>query len=238
MINFYDAIIEETLAVLGGAGRCFPASAGHAWQDVKLQPLILEKEAALELGRPPALSVEYTLMSEIPLAGGDQVRLIGPELSQLCGTSGCFGKIVLLQVDGIGEEDPFSQIKRIEHMKYRMAFDGYMTRISTQQHRENIRISKEAVRRGISLERIGCAMIREYRKSPLVKGAQVIFLTEDQGCFEPLLALAKRTSEVTDALNKLNHYFTMDCQHCGIKPVCDAVEGIRELHKRQLPKTH
>ena len=234
MIHYYDSIIQETLDVLGSAGEVFPADPAKAWASVPSQPLILEQEKKLELGRAPAPSVEYTLMTGRELAGGNLVRIIGPDLHGITGQSGCFGEIVMLQVEGLDGNDPFSQIKRLEHMKYKLALDGYMARISAEQNRKNIRVGKEAFRRGISLERIGNAAISAYMKNPMIKGAQVIYLTEDMGRFARLTRLARQTDDITNAMNKLKDYFTMDCSHCGLKAIWDTVEGMRELPHSRL----
>ena len=234
MIHFYDSIIQRTQEVLGTAGNVFPAASGQEWPAVSIQPLILEREKQIELGREPNTGLEYTLITEADSEQEDSVRLIGPDLYQMGCTEGCFGKIVFLKTTGINETDPFRQIKQLENMKYKMAFDGYMTRMSAEGHRENIRISKTAANHGISLERIGYSIIKEYKKNPLVKGVQIVFITADKGYFPQLLSLAKEADAVTNAMNKLKDYFSMDCQHCGLKPVCDTVEGMRELHQKQL----
>lgn len=234
MIHIYDSIIQETQDVLGTAGDVFPVVPAMAWTMVPVQPLILEQEKRMELGRPPNPGVEYTLMTGEELSGGNLVRIIGPDLQDITGRGGCFGEIVLLKVEGLDGADLFSQIKRLEHMKYKMAFDGYMARISAEQHRKNIRVGKEAYKRGISLEKVGYATINAYLKNPAIKGVQVIYLTEDAGYFARLTGLAKKTADVTNAMNKLKDYFTMDCRHCGLKPICDTVEGMRELHQKQI----
>ena len=45
-----------------------------------------------------------------------------------------------------------------------------------------------------------------------------------------MLADAKKVHDITMTLSKILEGMPTDCTTCGLKDVCDEVEGLRELH--------
>ncbi len=103
-----------------------------------------------------------------------------------------------------------------------------MTRASALSMREQIRVSKKAVKKGITFADYGSVLLQEYLKNPIVKSAQIIFITQFEK-FDELLMLADKIKSTTSALNHiLDNVF--DCSTCNLKEICDEVEGMKELH--------
>ena len=139
-----------------------------------------------------------------------------------------FGKIVFLEIEEIDEETAFDRIKELELIRYNCSPDGFMTRASALSMREQIRVSKKAVKKGITFADYGSVLLQEYLKNPIVKSAQIIFITQFEK-FDELLMLADKIKSTTSALNHiLDNVF--DCSTCNLKEICDEVEGMKELH--------
>ena len=60
---------------------------------------------------------------------------------------------------------------------------------------------------------------------------RVIFVTKDVD-FKALHATAKKIEDVTKTMNTILEGMPedLDCASCSFKPVCDEVEGLKELH--------
>ncbi|MFC2282222.1 MAG: hypothetical protein ACFNLN_11690, partial [Treponema socranskii subsp. buccale] len=118
---------------------------------------------------------------------------------------------------------------------YKIYPKGYMMRISSENYREQVRISKDAVKAGIGFEYIGNSFIARYKKNPLVKNVRIIFVTGDAD-FEQITALAKRANDTTAALCHIMDGLATDCNSCNLKSICKEVEGLKELHFKHNKK--
>ena len=125
----------------------------------------------------------------------------------------------------------YAAIRNIEFVKYHVFPDGYMMRVSPESSREQIRVSKKAVKKGISFYKVGCDFIKQYKKNPNITNVRVIFVTKDVD-FKALHATAKKIEDVTKTMNTILEGMPedLDCASCSFKPVCDEVEGLKELH--------
>ena len=145
-----------------------------------------------------------------------------------------FARIVILGVKDIDVEQKdaaYAAIRNIEFVKYHVFPDGYMMRVSPESSREQIRVSKKAVKKGISFYKGGCDFIKQYKKTPNITNVRVIFVTKDVD-FKALHATAKKIEDVTKTMNTILEGMPedLDCASCSFKPVCDEVEGLKELH--------
>ncbi|MFQ7549616.1 MAG: hypothetical protein ACLRMZ_04040 [Blautia marasmi] len=59
---------------------------------------------------------------------------------------------------------------------------------------------------------------------------QVLFITGDTVDFKALDQLAKKNKMITKALNKIMEKADKECSTCGLKEICDEVEGLRKMH--------
>ena len=77
-------------------------------------------------------------------------------------------------------------------MKYHVYPEGYMMRVSPENQREQVRVSKQAVKRGISFRAIGNNFIKKYKENKLIDHVCVIFVTGDRELCKELRTRRRR----------------------------------------------
>ena len=181
------------------------------------------------LGKGSANYVLFTSSSE--LVNKDQVILYGPDMGQIKGDCD-FARIVLLRVGVLDDDDEavYRTLKDIEFAKYHVYPEGYMVRMSPESSREQVRVSKKALGKGISFRSVGASYVAEYKKDANVLNATVIFITDPKADYAALQAAAKKASAVTGTLTHILEGLPTDCSICALKDICDEVEGMKELH--------
>ena len=232
-MELFNPLIESTRKILSsGKANVWSYRPGKSWTDVGSSELVLQKEAVYELGALGLGSANYicaTTSSELVKA--DQVILYGSDLGKIKKDTP-FARIVLLRIGAIEGEDEevYRALKDIEFSKYHVYPEGYMVRMSPESHREQIRVSKKAIKRGINFEAIGCRYIEEYKKNPNVINATVIFVTDPAIDYKALLENSKKVDAITNTLTHIMEGLPTDCTVCQLKDICDEVEGMKELH--------
>ena len=93
-----------------------------------------------------------------------------------------------------------------------------------------MRVSKSAIKNGLTFEKLGDTTIANYLSKDVVKNVTVIFVADEDELFEDITAFASRTSDILDAFNHILDNVLVDCAHCNLKQICDEVEGMREMH--------
>ena len=232
-MELYNSLIQETRELTDK----LPASVwdydpGAAWPDTGSSELVLQKDAAFELGASGRGSANYVLFTSHPELGGrDHVILCGRDLNEIKGDCD-FARIVILRVGVLEDDDEavYRTLRDIEFAKYHVYPQGYMVRISPESYREQVRVSRDAMRRGISFKALGMNYIRAYKQDPNVLGATVLFLTDPAADYAALKALAKKSADVTGTLTHIFEGLPTDCSACALKDICDEVEGMKELH--------
>jgi len=132
---------------------------------------------------------------------------------------------------GLGEgEAAYASIRGIEHARYRVSPRGYMARISAASEREPVRVGRAALREGLDFAKVGGHYLKAYRARPQVLAAKLVFVTLPGFPYGELARLASRAEAITESLDHVLKDLVMDCASCHLKPVCDQVEGMRELH--------
>ena len=235
-MELYNSIIEKVNGHLGSsAPKKYAYNPDKTWEDVGGNQLIMMKESAYELGGDNKPAVNYACISSDDYVTEDEIWVYGKDLNEInCSVS--FARIVLVKVDslkGEGEEDTeplFRAIQDIDFVKYHVYPKGYMIRSSSDSFREQVRVSKDAVRKGISFERVGNSYIKEYKKNPNVLAVRVIFATVDDADYAEMRKDAKKVRDITKTLSKILEGMATDCHSCSLKEICDEVEGLKELH--------
>lgn len=235
-MELYNELIRETEGLLEGKPlQSWDYDSSAAWPDAGVSELVLGRDAAFELGGSGKPALHYTCVTTSPsLVERDQVLLWGPDLRELRADAP-YARIALLRVGDIESDDgddtvAYNAIKDMEFVKYHVFPKGYMLRISTEDNREQVRVSRKALGEGMSFYRVGCDFIRCYRKNPNVLGVKLIFITAPDGPYEALAACGRRSTAITRTLCTILDGLPMDCSACHLKPICDEVEGMRELH--------
>ncbi len=232
-MKLYDNLIDTTMSELSKAsGSRISFDEKNAWKCLKDTEFIMQRDAALELGGSGLPSVNYTCVTTSGKVTEDEVLVYGKEINEVKGDS-AFARIVILETQDLGEdkdqEKAFQAIRNLEFVRYHVFPEGYMVRVSSQSNQEQVRISKTAVKRGISFSKVGASYISRYKALEQVKHVRVIFIT-DKELVEKLLPNADKVDKITRTLTHILDGMPTDCGHCSMKPVCDEVEGMRELH--------
>ena len=232
-MELYNSLIKESNSLLEkGSPRVWEYRPGDAWKDIGSSELVLQKDAAFELGAMGKGSANYVLFTSSPeLVDKDQILLYGSDLSEIKGEVD-FARIVLLSVGLIDGDDEavYRTLKDIEFAKYHVYPEGYMVRMSPESYREQVRVSKQALKKGVSFKNIGANYITAYKKDPNVLNATVIFVTAPGYDYGAMKKLAKKANDVTGTLTHILEGLPTDCSVCALKDICDEVEGMKELH--------
>ena len=232
-MELYNSLIKESNSLLEkGSPRVWEYRPGDAWKDIGSSELVLQKDAAYELGAMGKGSANYVLFTSSPeLVDKDQILLYGADLGEIKGEVD-FARIVLLRVGLIDGDDEavYRTLKDIEFAKYHVYPEGYMVRMSPESYREQVRVSKQALKKGVSFKNIGANYIESYKKDPNVLNATVIFVTAPGYDYEAMKKIAKKANDVTGTLTHILEGLPTDCSVCALKDICDEVEGMKELH--------
>ena len=129
-------------------------------------------------------------------------------------------------------------VKKLDFIKYHISPEGYMMRSTSKTHKEAARVSNEALKNGMSFEKIGDLFIKKYKENPTVKAVRVIFITDPKTDFSELEAIAVKNHEITEALNQVMNNVMFDCDNCNLKAICDEVEGLKELHFKSVKENN
>jgi len=232
-MELFNSLIKETEALFEGkAHKTWAYSENECWKDLGSSELVLQKDAAYELGASGKGSANYVLYtSNQDIVNKDEVLLYGSDLNSI--RSDCdFARIVILRVGVIDGDDDvvYRTLKDIEFAKYHVYPEGYMVRMSPESYREQIRVSKQAIREGISFKAIGDSYIKAYKKDPNVLNVRVIFTTDPTVDYASMKSYAKKVNDVTGTLTHILEGLPTDCSVCALKGICDEVEGMKELH--------
>ena len=232
-MELYNSLIKDTHALLENkAPQVWPYRPGSEWKDIGSSELVLQTDAAYARGAAGRGSANYVLFTSSPeLVDKDQVLLYGKDLPEINGPVD-FARIVLLRVGVLDGDDEavYRILKDIEFAKYHVYPEGYMVRMSPENYREQVRVSKQAIRQGISFQRIGASYIQAYKKDPNVLNATVIFLTAPGYDYAAMKDIAQKANAATNTLTHILEGLSTDCSVCALKDVCDEIEGMKELH--------
>ena len=232
-MELFNSLLRDTRALLEkGAPKVWDYAERDCWHDIGSSELVLQKDAAYELGAAGKGSANYVLFSSsAELVDKDQVLLYGPDLKDIKGDCD-FARIVLLRVGVLDDDDEqvYRILKDIEFAKYHVYPEGYMVRMSPENYREQVRVSRQAIRGGISFRTVGNSYIRAYKKDPNVLNATVIFVTAPGYDYAAMKDNAKKANDITNTLTHILEGLPTDCSVCSLKGICDEVEGMKELH--------
>lgn len=197
--------------------------------------IIMRSDTAFELGGCGLPSVSAVMFDDVA-DGKDEIILYGDDLYFLNkDVPFAHFSFVGMKTDENGEYQ-YKEIKNTEFSIYKIHPDGYSIRISPSENREQVRVSKTAVSKGISFENIGNRLIKEFKKNPGVQYVKTVFVTLKDFDYKTAYRLAQRVSKITSAIDTSLSIGAVDCQSCAMKAICDEVEGLRELHFNQSEK--
>ena len=230
-MELYNSTIKDVEALLPETGSSWDYDESNCWNSTGSSELVLQKDAAFELGASGKGSANLVLFTSSGSVDKDEVTLIGKDIPDLSGDCD-FARIVILKVGLIEGDDEvvYRTLKDIEFAKYHVYPEGYMVRMSPESYREQVRVSKDAFRKGISFKKLGNNYIREYKKDPNVLACHVFFITDPSVDYQELAKLAKRGNDITNTLTHILEGLPTDCNTCSLQGICEEVEGMKELH--------
>lgn len=244
-MKLYDEIIKELKQLLAPYGEERITKnvdeESFCWDSLDRQ-FLMKSDAALELGGnnfPAASGVLYTCADIFEMPNdqegkgetadrSNRVTLYGPDLPAMCGDRP-YGRVTLVRLreEYITEEFKlYNLIRSIEYIRYHVNPRGYMPRISTVQNREQVRVSKDALRERLDFYKVGRVYQEAYLKHPAVAAAEIVFITLERFDYKALQALLDRGESITMSLDHPLNSLKMDCGSCNLKPVCDEVEAL------------
>lgn len=231
MISIFDSDINELTAyVAKNATKVYAYDESKALPVSEHSELILTKDSAYELGGSDMPCAAATVITgNLPIE--NKTVLVGKELKEI--KNDCnYAKIVILSVKDTAEDEQaiFDLAKSLEYAKYKENVQGFMMRTSVIKQREQVRVSKTAIKRGLSFEALGATTIKSYLAKDVVEAVTVIFVADARIDFMPLQQFSSHTSQILSAFNHILDNVLVDCAHCNLKEICDKVEGMRELH--------
>lgn len=230
-MKLYNKLINELKRLLTSSKQL---NNGNLLNTSDKNSVIFLSDTAFELGgnNKPCVS-GLAVSSDVSFS--NSVYLLGNNLNEIKADSP-FCKFVFIQIEDLeDEQNTFNKIKELESLRYHLSVDGFMTRASALNMREQIRVSKKVIKSGVSFADYGNTLLQEYLKFPYVKSAEIYFVT-DFDDFDELNVIAKKISQTTSALNHIFDNVMFDCSTCNLKEICDEVDGLKELHLKNVKK--
>lgn len=228
--------IPERIAVKSGKKTTYDEA---LWEREDEQHILFKKDIAYELGGgglPAYSGMAFTSNETIK----DEIVVCGPDLTELK-ADGPYARLTILRVDDSAWTDNgqvYKALRRLDYTRYHVYPKGFLMRISAAAHREPVRVGREALRSGLNFEKVGKLFLSAYHGHPEVLGVCIFFITEPNFPYEEFGDVVCQMDSVTESLNEIFNNLIMDCSSCRLKPVCDEVEGLRELHfaaKKEMP---
>lgn len=222
--HYSPEVIDETGGTKSVCGTAL-------WEQESEQRILFRKDTAYELGGKnfPAYSgVAFTSDEGVK----DEIVVCGPDLPQIREDSP-YARLTIIRVDDSAwsdNEQAYRVLRRLDYTRYHVYPKGFLMRISAAANREPVRVGREALLAGLNFEQVGRLFLDAYHKYPEVLGARVCFITEPSFPYEELGETVRKMESVTESLNEIFNNLLMDCTACKLKPVCDEVDGLRELH--------
>ncbi len=227
-MDFFNNLINDVTNILPlENARCFSYNSAEQWQEDNHSTVLMLRETAYEL-----TGVGFNLVTQNAVK--DEILLIGKNLSEIKENTP-FARVCLVSV--LPQEDEqmlYNLIRKIEYVKYKFFPVGYMIRSSSDSQKEAIRVSKKAVSQGLNFEKIGSLLIKKFKSIPEVQGVKIIYITDESVDFKALQKMAEKGDGITKTLNHIMNSVSFDCDSCGLKAICDEVEGMKELHFKKV----
>lgn len=224
-MNLYDDIIEKVMHKTKDSNTLFVRQT--VVEDAKNQNMVFKSDEAYELfGNSITLPTSTVILE-------DSIELIGPDLNEITKDNPVC-RIAILQVEETEKkaEALYNLLKRFEFTKYHVSPKGFMMRVSSIMETERVRVSKEALKKGLNLEEVGNHFIKAFKKHKEVKAVRIIFITEKNFDYKNLEELSKSVKKRTNLIDHMTKDLVMNCSTCHEKSVCDTIDGMKELHEQ------
>ncbi len=229
-MDFFNSLIADVSSLTDGLNKKrFDYNKNIAWSDIGYNEVILHRDTAFEFD-----GVGFNLITSAPV--NDEIVVIGDDIPEIK-ENRAFARVCIIQLeDNEDQQKTYNLIRKVEYTKYHVFPEGYMMRTSSRSHKEAVRVSEKAVNKGIDFKKVGSLFINKYKEISAVKGVKVIFITHKNADFKRFEEIARKNNDITETLNHVMNSVNFDCDTCKLKPICDEVEGMKELHFKTSEK--
>ena len=235
-MKLYDETVKKIKNLLETAENRPLLVGESAWPDVSDRSMILRSEMTYELGGENLAAAGATIVTtNQELVEKDSVMLIGEDLQEIR-TDVPYARIALVRVaeDAFGEGEALYQaIRDLEYVRYRFYPEGFMMRVSSSRNRESVRVSKDALAKGLDFTKTGNRMISAFHRKKEVEAVQLYYITKRTFDYAALLRLINEAEGITKTIDHILKNALMDCKACSLQKICDEVEGLKALHFAQ-----
>jgi CO dehydrogenase/acetyl-CoA synthase beta subunit len=204
---------------------------GCQWPAGGQKNIVLGQDTGVELGNPRQESLSLMLWADKhALIHDGRITVIGPDLPDAKGRSLPFAKIVMVAVHGFDEGNTCDRWQEMDLLRFDIDLAGYMMRAVSQYQREWSRVSRDALEKGISFSILGSVLMDRMKEKEYIDGVEILFVTESPDAVRELREVANGAMAIIGTLNRMNEEIEADCPTCDYRAVCDAVDGLREMH--------
>ena len=230
-MNVYDKLLKETLDILNAQNPTELKVRDVSWNMLKSSEFLMGKEVSFELGDRFKDSVVYNVQtSDKSLVNEDKIYLIGKDLQDIKKDTN-FSRVAIFNIDDISDPNKaYIGVRKLNYERYKIIPEGYMVLSSSFENKENVRVSKKAIKNGLDFETIGNLYINDYKQLKGVNAVQIYFIVGDFDFVKDLVAVSKKVNEVTEAFDHILKNVILDCDVCPLKTICDDIEALRVLH--------
>ena len=230
-MNVYDNLIRETQSILQKQNFTQLKVLDCDWNMLKSNEFLMGKEVRFELGDRFKDSIVYHVpTSDQNLIGEDKIFLIGDDLQNIKSNTN-FSRVTLFNIDDIPDPNKaYIGVRKLNYERYKVIPEGYMVLSSSFENKENVRVSKKAIKKGLTFEVLGNLYIQHYKQLEGVNNVQVYFIVGDQDFVKDLIDISKKVNEVTNAFDHILKNVILDCDVCPLQTICEDIEALRELH--------
>ncbi|MFA6829468.1 MAG: hypothetical protein WCR67_02020 [Bacilli bacterium] len=234
-MRIYDSLISK-VSLLLEKETSTNLKCTTSWPTSEEKVFLFTEDCSVELGPnnlPSTYLIAYT--SDEKLVSKDEIILIGKDISELKGEVP-FARITFINIDDSqikADQESYRILRNIEYHRYKVNPQGYMIRVNTNQIREGARVSTVSQKKGLSFSDIGTKFLTEYKKDPKVRFVKQVFITSESFDYDSLRKISHINEGITVALDHIMKNLKMDCNTCSFKDICDSIEGMRDIHKRE-----
>ena len=191
-MNFFDELIAKCEDAFSQHNKnSYHFSPAKQWEDTGISHIVLQRDTAFELN-----GIGFNLVTSKPIENSETV-VIGNELKEIKNNRK-FCRVSIIQIDDVDDEQKaYNLIRKIEYVKYHYFPLGYMIRTSSEEQKEIVRVSKSAIKKGISFEKIGNLLISKFLENKSVKNVKTVFVTAEDFDYSLLTSVAEKNSEIT-----------------------------------------
>ena len=237
-INLYTEAISQLKTVLKShPSTAVPYSPALCAPQGDKNAILFRDETAYELGgggKSAVCGVAFAAEDD----GKDEVILYGRDLCEI-ETDAPYAHFTVIGLKYSDENTLRAEpLKEIGFSVFQLYPEGFHVRISPSAGKEQARVAKAALKKNppLSFINVGCSLIRLIKAHPDVSYVKTIFVTLPDVEYPALAAVARKMKKITDAVESTLALETLDCASCKMKPICDEVDGLRELHFQQSRK--